>query len=77
MNQYEEHVFRAGNVVQEELHPYFQVSPHQVNGGGYKGFVESDLVNVLEKFRDSFRPLAAVRPIAEYFITRQRVNQEG
>ena len=77
MNQYEEHVFRASNVVEEELHPNLQVPPQQVDGRRREGFVETDLVDVFEKFRDPFRPLAAVRPVAEYFVTRQGVNQEG
>jgi hypothetical protein len=54
MDQYEEHVLRASDVVQEELHPNLQVPPHQVNGRGREGFVEGDLVDVFEKFRDSF-----------------------
>ena len=77
MNQYEEHVFRAGNVVEEELHPNLQVPPQQVDCRRREGFVEPDFVDVFEKFRDPLRPLAAVRPVGENFITRQGVNQEG
>ena len=77
MNQDKEQVFRAGNVVQEELDPNLQVSPQQVDCCGREGLVESDLVDVFENFRDPLRPLAAVRPIAENFITCQGVNQEG
>ena len=77
VNQYEEDVFRPSDVVEEELNPNLQVTPQQVDRCGREGFVEIDLVDVLEKFRDPFRSLAAVRPVGENDITRQGVNQEG
>jgi hypothetical protein len=77
MNQQKEQIFRTSDVVQEELDPNRQVSPQQVDCRCRQGFVEGDLVDVFEKFRDPPRTLAAVRPVAENFITRQGVNQGG
>ena len=77
VNQDEEQVFGAGDVIEEELDPDGQGSLLEVNPRRRQGLVEGDLVDVLEYFRDPLRPLAAVRPVAEYFITREGVNQQG
>jgi len=76
MNQYKEDVFRAIYVVEEELHPNLQVPPDQVDRRRREGLVEPYFVDVFEELRDPLRPLAAVRPVSEYFITREGVNQE-
>ena len=77
VNQDEEQVFGAGDVIEEELDPDGQGSLLEVNPRRRQGLVEGDLVDVLENFRDPLRPLAAVRPVAEDFITREGVNQQG
>ena len=77
VNQDKEEVFGAGDVVEEELNPDGQVTLPEVNPRRREGLVEGDLVDVLEDFRDPLRPLAAVRPVAEDFITREGVNQQG
>jgi hypothetical protein len=64
-------------VVKKELHSDRQVAPDQINCSRCQGLIEGDLVDVLEKFRDPLRSLASVRPVAEHFVTREGVNQQG
>ncbi len=77
VNQDEEEVFRAGDVIEEELDPNGQVSLLEVNPRRRQSLIEGDLMNVLEDFRDPLRPLAAVRPAGEDLVTREGVNQQG
>ena len=77
VNQDKEQVFGAGDVVQKELDPDGQVTLAEIHPRRRQSIIEGDLVDVLENFRDPLRPLAAVRPIGEDFITREGVNQQG